>query len=146
MDKSILSSIEATMKSDEGTSLARLLNALSLLHEALGEGSWVGLYLYDEKSGTLNLGPFQGSPACYSIKPGKGVVGTCFGAKKPLYVDDVSQFPGYISCDPIVKSEVCFPLFAGENVIGILDIDSPKLDGLKEDLTILMAIAHLFEA
>lgn len=146
MDKSIISSIESTMKSNEGTSLARLLNALSLLHEALGEASWVGLYLYDEKSGSLNLGPFQGSPACYSIKPGKGVVGTCFGAKKPLYVDDVKEFPGYISCDPIVKSEVCFPLFAGENVIGILDIDSPKLDGLKEELPVLMAIAHLFEA
>jgi len=146
MDKSIISSIESTMKSNEGTSLARLLNALSLLHEALGEASWVGLYLYDEKSGSLNLGPFQGSPACYSIKPVKGVVGTCFGAKKPLYVDDVKEFPGYISCDPIVKSEVCFPLFAGENVIGILDIDSPKLDGLKEELPVLMAIAHLFEA
>jgi len=144
MDKTVLDSIKATMKG-EGSSLAKMLNALSLLHESLGEGSWVGLYVYDEKENSLNLGPFQGSPACVKIQPGKGVVGTCYAAKKPLYVDDVSQFPGYISCDPIVKSEVCFPLFAGDDVIGVLDIDSPKLDGLKEDLPVLVAIAHVFE-
>ncbi|MCI1245378.1 MAG: GAF domain-containing protein [Bacilli bacterium] len=144
MDSGTLASIKAAM-AGEGSPLARMLNALALLREALGPKSWVGLYVYEEKTNKLNLGPFQGSPACVSIRPGKGVVGTCYAAKKPLYVDDVNEFPGYVSCDACVKSEACFPLFAGDDVIGVLDVDSPELDGLKGDLTILMAVAHLFE-
>lgn len=144
MDSSLYNSIETTLNED-GDYLPKILNALSLLHEALGEKSWVGLYMFDEKTNTLRLGPFQGSPACLLINPGKGVVGTCYAAKKPLYVDDVREFKGYISCDASVKSEVCFPLFLHDEVIAILDIDSPTLDGLKSDLPVLMQIAHLFE-
>jgi L-methionine (R)-S-oxide reductase len=145
MDQNLYESLRVSL-AGEGSSLARLLNALSLLHQSLGEDSWVGLYVYDDKDKVLNLGPFQGSPACVKIPPDKGVVGKCFTAKRPVYVDDVSQCPEYISCDPKVKSEVCFPMFAGEEVIGVLDIDSPKLDAFNdEELRLLMQIAHLFE-
>jgi GAF domain-containing protein len=124
--------------------LSKLNNALALLKEELGENSWVGLYLFDEKKNVLFLGPFQGSPACEEIKPGKGVVGTCYAAKRPLYIDDVKKFPGYIACDSKTKSEAVFPLKLGEDVIGVFDIDSPKLDGLKDDLKILEEASSLF--
>ena len=124
--------------------LSKLNNALALLKEELGENSWVGLYLFDEKKNVLFLGPFQGSPACEEIKPGKGVVGTCYAAKRPLYIDDVKKFPGYIACDSKTKSEAVFPLKLGEDVIGVFDIVSPKLDGLKDDLKILEEASSLF--
>jgi L-methionine (R)-S-oxide reductase len=142
MEKEILKSIQAELNGS-GNSLAKLLNTLSLVKEALGEGFWVGLYVYDEKSNSLNLGPFQGSPACEVIKPAKGVVGSCYTSKRALYVKDVSKFPGYISCDSKVKSEAVWPLMYDEQVIAVLDIDSPKLDGLKDELPILDQLAVL---
>lgn len=143
MNKVIVNEIRNNLEG-EGNYLAKLLNSLSLLHEELGEHAWVGLYIFDEKANTLNLGPFQGTSACVSIKPGKGVVGTCYAAKRPLYVDDVKRFPGYISCDSKCRSEACFPLVYGDSVIAVFDIDSPEIDGLKDDLPLLEQIASLF--
>jgi L-methionine (R)-S-oxide reductase len=142
MDKSILKSVEAEL-SGNGNALAKILNSLSIVKEALGERSWVGLYVYQEESNSLNLGPFQGSPACETIKPGKGVVGTSFAAKRPMYVPDVSQFPGYISCDARVQSEAVFPIVYQDQVIAIFDVDSPAKDGLKNDLDILNQVTQL---
>lgn len=127
----------------KGKTISKLGNCLALLKQALGADSWVGIYLFDEKSNSLFLGPFNGTPACESINPGRGVVGTAYAAKRPLYVDDVKKFHGYIACDNLTKSEAVFPLKLGEDVIGVLDIDSPKLDGLKDDLEILEQAANL---
>jgi L-methionine (R)-S-oxide reductase len=140
MNKEILDSIKAELNG-AGSSLAKLLNTFAMLREELGEGSWVGLYVYNEKLNSLVLGPFQGSPACEEIKPGRGVVGSCYAAKRAIYVKDVSTFPGYISCDAKVKSEAVWPLMYDEQVIAVFDIDSDQLDGLKNDLPILDQIA-----
>ena len=142
MQPEIIESIERELNGP-GNSLAKMLNSLSIVKEALGEGCWVGLYVYQETDNILNLGPFQGSPACESIKPGKGVVGTSYAAKRPMYVPDVSKFPGYISCDARVKSEAVFPLVYQDQVIAIFDVDSPLIDGLKNDLDILGQVAQL---
>jgi GAF domain-containing protein len=142
MDKSILQSIKNELAGN-GNSLAKILNSLALVKEALGPDSWVGLYVYQEAENSLNLGPFQGTPACESIKPGKGVVGTSYAAKRPMYVPDVSKFPGYISCDSRVKSEAVYPIVYQEQVIAIFDVDSCRIDGLKNDLDLLGQVANL---
>lgn len=125
-------------------SLGSLLNALSLLKESLDKDAWVGFYLYDKNSGNLLLGPFEGTPACEIIPPKKGIVGACFTQKREISVPDVKKFPGYISCDARVKSEVCFPLYKEGSVIGVFDLDSGKLEGFKNDLPVLREIALLF--
>lgn len=114
---------------EDGSSLANLLNALSFIKEELGEGSFVGFYKFNGEY--LELSYFQGAPACLKISPNKGAVGTSFYKKEDIYVPDVSLFPGYISCDPRAASEAVYYL-EKEGKIYIFDIDSPKLDGLKE--------------
>src|SRR5574344_1086861 len=143
MEQSLVKSIESELNGN-GNALAKMLNALAMVKEALGKNAWVGLYVYQESDNVLNLGPFQGSPACETIKPGKGVVGTSYAAKRPMYVPDVSKFPGYISCDARVNSEAVFPIVYQDQVIAIFDVDSPKLDGLKNDLDVLGQVAQLF--
>ena len=41
-------------------------------------------------------------------------------------------FPGHIVCDAASRSELVVPLFAGDALIGVLDIDSPLLDRFSE--------------
>lgn len=132
-----------SLKDPNGTPLGNILNSLSLLKESLGEGVWVGFYIYSKERKKLLLGPFEGSEACLSIEPNRGVVGSSFASQKEIYVPDVNQLTNYICCDYRTRSEFVYPLKndAGE-IYAIFDIDSPKLDGLKDFLPILREYAE----
>ena len=115
--------------SDEKEEVSVLANARAALHEAFGF-FWVGFYLV--KDGQLILGPFQGSAACYRIRKGKGVCGTSWAEARTLIVPDVEQFPGHIACSSLSRSEIVVPILAGEQVKGVLDIDSDQLNSFNE--------------
>ena len=119
---SVVSAIEA-MDQNPALKRAHLGNALSLLRQILGEGSWVGFYV--PRDGALLLDYFQGTPACERIAYGKGVVGACYEKKETIAVKDVSAFPGYICCDAAAKSEICVPVYQEKEVVAILDVDLP---------------------
>ena len=101
-----------------------LANTSAALREAF-EFFWVGFYMV--KNGELVLGPFQGSVACYRIRKGRGVCGTAWAEARTQVVPDVEQFPGHIACSSLSKSEIVVPIFQGDEVIGVLDIDSDQL-------------------
>lgn len=107
--------------------IANLSNMSSLLALHLQEINWAGFYLYSESDGQLILGPFQGKPACIRIPMGRGVCGTAAEQCTPIVVDDVFAFPGHIACDPASRSEIVIPIVHEDRLIGVLDIDSPKL-------------------
>ncbi|WP_298832980.1 GAF domain-containing protein [uncultured Planococcus sp.] len=115
----------------ENNSIANLSNASALLNQFLERTNWVGFYLMED--GELVLGPFQGLPACVRIPVGKGVCGTAVSDKKTILVDDVQSFPGHIACDAASRSEVVIPLMKEDQVIGVLDIDSPELSRFTEE-------------
>jgi GAF domain-containing protein len=111
--------------SEEHDWLANLSNAAALLWMLMDNINWAGFYLY--KNGELVLGPFQGKPACTHIQIGKGVCGTAAEQNKTQLVKDVHEFPGHIACDSQSNSEIVIPLFKENRLLGVLDIDSPKL-------------------
>ena len=110
--------------SGETDETAILANTSAALREAF-EFFWVGFYMV--KNGELVLGPFQGSVACYRIRKGRGVCGTAWAEARTQVVPDVEQFPGHIACSSLSKSEIVVPIFQGDEVIGVLDIDSDQL-------------------
>lgn len=116
---------------DEKNQIANLSNAAALLNQFLDRINWVGFYLMDTNN-ELVLGPFQGLPACVRIPVGKGVCGTAALKKETVRIADVSQFPGHIACDSTSQSEIVIPLLKGEQLIGVLDIDSPELNRFDE--------------
>jgi len=116
---------------DETNQIANLSNASSLLNQSLDRINWVGFYLMDTNQ-QLVLGPFQGLPACVRIPIGKGVCGTSALKKESVLVADVHQFPGHIACDAASKSEIVIPLIKDDQLIGVLDIDSPEKDRFDE--------------
>ncbi|AOA01687.1 MULTISPECIES: GAF domain-containing protein [Carnobacterium] len=110
---------------DETNLIANLSNAAALLFENLKDINWSGFYLFEEASGELVLGPFQGKVACIRIPVGRGVCGTAFQKKESLFVNDVHEFPGHIACDARSQSEIVIPLEKNGKIIGVLDIDAP---------------------
>lgn len=91
---------------------------------------WVGFYRVIENE--LVLGPFQGPLACTRIKKGRGVCGTAWAEGKTIVVPDVDAFPGHIACSSASRSEIVVPYFKDNRVIGVLDIDSEKLNTFDE--------------
>lgn len=111
--------------------IANLSNASSLLNQFLPDVNWVGFYLV--KEGELVLGPFQGLPACVRIPFGKGVCGTAVSKGETIVVDDVHQFPGHIACDANSNAEIVIPIRKNGEIIGVLDIDSPKFNRFSDE-------------
>ena len=110
---------------------ANAANLASLIYHTLPDLNWAGFYWL--KQGELVLGPFQGKPACVRIALGKGVCGTAATTRETQVVRDVQAFPGHIACDADSRSEIVVPLYDGENLIGVWDVDSPKLARFDED-------------
>ncbi|TBU86934.1 GAF domain-containing protein [Phytopseudomonas dryadis] len=95
-----------------------------LFHE-LEDLNWAGFYLV--KDGELVLGPFQGRVACVRIAFGRGVCGAAAATGQTQRVEDVHAFAGHIACDSASNSELVVPLLKGGRLIGVLDLDSPRL-------------------
>lgn len=108
---------------DEHDMIANLSNASALLFQTLPDINWAGFYFY--KHDELILGPFQGKPACMHIPMGKGVCGSSAKQRQTLCIENVHDFPGHIACDSASKSEIVIPLLKNEQLLGVLDIDSP---------------------
>ncbi|WP_054943054.1 GAF domain-containing protein [Paenibacillus ihuae] len=113
----------AALMEGEPNAIANLANASALLKFSLPDTNWTGFYLFDGKE--LVLGPFQGLPACIRIPLGRGVCGTSAEERRTLVVDDVHAFPGHIACDAASNSEIVVPLLKDDQLLGVLDIDSP---------------------
>ncbi len=111
--------------------IANMANIASMLHQTFGFW-WTGFYrvLADEGTGNeeLVLGPFQGPLACSRIGFGKGVCGSAWAQRQTVIVPDVDLFPGHIACSSASRSEIVVPVFQGDRLAAVLDIDSDRTD------------------
>jgi GAF domain-containing protein len=115
----------AAVFSDERDGLANTANMAALLYQALPDLNWAGFYFL--RAGELVLGPFQGKVACVRIAVGRGVCGTAARQQKTIVVPDVHEFPGHIACDAASRSEIVVPLVHNGRLLGVLDVDSPRV-------------------
>jgi L-methionine (R)-S-oxide reductase len=104
--------------------VANAANAAAAIYHALDELNWAGFYFLRGRE--LVLGPFQGRPACVRIPLGKGVCGTAAAARRSVLVPDVTAFAGHIACDAASRSELVVPLLSAGELLGVLDLDSPR--------------------
>lgn len=81
----------------------------------------VAAYGHKTSDGKKILNPME-------IIPGQGVVGTCFVQKTPVLVADTSLDENYIMDDAHRASELAVPIFSGDEVVGILDSESPVIN------------------
>lgn len=129
----------------ENDFIANCANTSALLWHSLPYLNWAGFYRLD--NGELILGPFQGKHACGRIQVGKGVCGSAAIMGKTVVVPNVHQFPGHIACDAASRSEIVIPLIKDRELLGVLDLDSPKLNrfdvedkkGLEKLVAVLLA-------
>ena len=109
--------------------IAKMANFSALLHHEFGFW-WTGFYRVVNNE--LLLGSFQGPIACVHIAYGRGVCGTAWKEQRTVVVPDVEEFPGHIACSSESRSEIVVPVFKGNEIIAVLDIDSRELGTFDE--------------
>ncbi|WP_058855178.1 GAF domain-containing protein [Nocardia jinanensis] len=133
----------AALLAGESDRTANAANLSSLVYHSLAEVNWAGFYFYDGRE--LVVGPFQGRPACVRIALGAGVCGTAARTRRTQLVPDVHAFPGHIACDADSRSEIVIPLVHDSELLGVLDLDSPRPGRFDEtDRLGLESIAEVF--
>lgn len=129
-DFDMLAAQARALTNGEPNALANVANVLALLFEEMAGLNWAGLYL--RRGDELVLGPFQGKVACVRIGWGEGVCGRAAADARVIRVADVHAFEGHIACDSASESEIVLPMFDGDRVFGVLDLDSPHRDRFSE--------------
>jgi GAF domain-containing protein len=132
--------------SGERDFLACAANTTAFIFQHLPDLNWVGVYLL--RDGDLLLGPFQGLPARARIPLAAGLCGRAARERRVVRAEDVHACPDHIACDPASRSEIVLPIERGDELIGVLDIDSPQPArfGPQEERGLLRLVAVLLEA
>jgi len=85
-------------------------------------------------------------PVGHRIPFGKGLVGTVARSNKTLVVNDVRSEPRYDNPRPGVvntQSELVVPVRVGDQTVGVIDLQSPKLNAFDaSDVAVLETLAH----
>lgn len=132
---SLLQKQAASLLEGENDPITKMANMAALLHTTFPFW-WTGFYRVAETAEGLHellLGPFQGPIACMHIGYGKGVCGTAWKERRSVVVPDVEQFPGHIACSSLSRSEIVVPVWNGDKVAAVLDIDSKELGAFDDD-------------
>jgi len=130
MYRDLASALEGLV-AGETDAVANMANAAALIWETLPDLNWAGFYR--NVGGELVLGPFQGRPACIRIAFGSGVGGVAAESRKVQRVEDVNAFPGHIACDSASASELVVPIVRNDELIAVLDLDSPRTGRFTEE-------------
>ena len=106
--------------------IAGMATISALIHNGFGH-LWTGFYRVAERGRLLRIGPYQGTLGCMEIEFGRGVCGTAAAERRTMIVEDVTAFPGHITCDARSRSEIVVPVVdASGELIAVLDIDSDR--------------------
>jgi signal transduction histidine kinase len=128
--------------------VARLVqNAFGYYHVGIGliEGEYV---VYHVGAGRLWDSPdFTFKPSRLRVGS-EGLTGHAAAQTEPIVVADVSLDPRYVVMQgTAARSEACLPIAVKGTVIGVLDVQSDRLDAFDEtDVSVLESLAHQIAA
>lgn len=95
---------------------------IGLLEKTFGY-RYPSVYLWD--GAALRLGAQRNySTPIESIPADRGVLGRVARTGEPAFLPDVSSDPDFLSADPDVRSEIAIPLQSGDDLLGVLNVES----------------------
>ncbi len=115
----------------------------AVLRQLSGQMGYAFLTLVLREGDHWRLGAQLGYPTLQPyFDPAVGVIGRVIRTGEPAFVTDVLSDPDYHADSPDARSEICVPLRAEGETLGVLDIESTESAPLSEnDLRLALAVA-----
>lgn len=117
--------------------LNELLRKIGTLTKRLIDYQRFGILLADDRAQTFNavisIKQDERTPDKYTVPFGQGVVGAAAKARQTVVVPDVTKDRRYIPLNPETRSEMAIPLIYRDRVIGVVDLESPRLGYFTEE-------------
>lgn len=70
----------------------------------------------------------------------EGIIGASMLKKQPVYAPDVTKDPRYICCAQSTRSELAIPLMVCDEVVGVLDCQSDRVDRFDDETIALLTL------
>jgi phosphoserine phosphatase RsbU/P len=137
--------LEVSAATSETLDLDRLLaNVGSIVKEVIPHDLFA-ILLYNEKAGGLRIRYSVGHrPEITSlvIPLGEGITGAAGATRQPIMVNDVRADKRYLVALDAVRAELAVPMLARGKLVGIIDVQSTKVNAFSEqDRALLTLIA-----
>ncbi|HEX7556884.1 MAG TPA: diguanylate cyclase, partial [Leptolinea sp.] len=119
-----------------GSDIITIANQITQTVHRDFSSAFVAIFLVDETSSKLVEISKEGfhSIKSYSLNLNEdiGLIISAVKQKKPVYIPDVSKDSRFFRCSPLTRSEFDIPLIIGNNVIGVMNLESPEIDGFDD--------------
>lgn len=105
-----------------------LSRILAIVRDYFHLGNCAVLLREPDSNDLLIRSSFGRADAAVRIPWGQGITGAAAKLRRPVYVPDVSKDSRYLQGSPSTRSELAIPLMVRDEVVGVLDLQSDKLD------------------
>jgi sigma-B regulation protein RsbU (phosphoserine phosphatase) len=138
--------LEVAAATSETLELDRLLANVGKIVAQVIPHELFALLLYSEKLGALRIryavGHREEVVRNLVIPLGEGITGAAARERKPILVPDVRTDPRYLNSVDAVRTELAVPMEARGKLVGVIDIESTRVDAYSEyDRALLRLIA-----
>ena len=105
---------------------SNLANISALLKQCLQRTNWVGFYLWQQGAARAGPRPFPGAARVHADRSRERGLRDRGGNKTDAARARRARVPGHIACDSASESEIVVPIIRDDEVLGVLDVDSPE--------------------
>jgi sigma-B regulation protein RsbU (phosphoserine phosphatase) len=138
--------LEVSAATSETLDLDRLLANVADIVKKVIECELFAILLYTERSQDLRIrfavGHRQEIVDNLTLTLKDGITGAAAALREPVLVGDVRNDPRYLSSIDAVRTEMAVPMIARRKLVGVIDVQSTRLNAYTEyDRTLLRLIA-----
>ncbi|HTS47773.1 MAG TPA: SpoIIE family protein phosphatase [Bryobacteraceae bacterium] len=138
--------LDVAAATSETLDLERILANVATIVKEVVPYDLFAILLYSERRGGLTIryaiGHREEIIRSLTLPLGEGITGIAASTRQPILVTDVRSDPRYLSALDAVQSELAVPMLARGKLVGVIDLQSTRLDAYREqDRALLQLIA-----